>query len=298
LNGSSRDAKAVSVADSDGRTLHRLDSLLVERGLFPSRNRAQGAIMAGKVQVDGRVIIKAGTRVEAGARIEVLGDPIPFASRGGLKLDHALDVFELDVTGANAIDVGASTGGFTDCLLQRGASRVTAVDVGYGQLAWRLRCDPRVVAVDRTNIRYVQPGDLSHAPFDLAAIDVSFISLSLVLPAVARLLEEGADVLALVKPQFEVGRGRVGKGGIVRDPQAHRDALLAVLARCREGCLLPLGLTPSPVAGAEGNREFLLWSAKEDSSGRRPGNEPISSSEEEGVVSRVVEMAHQQERDG
>lgn len=235
----------------------RLDVLLVQRGLFPSRQQAQRAIMAGLVFVDGQRVDKPGTAVPATARVEVRGKPFPYVSRGGLKLEKALDVFGVDVTGLVAADIGASTGGFTDCLLQRGAARVYAIDVGTGQLDWRLRTDPRVVVMEGVNARYLRPGDLPE-PVDLAVIDVSFISLIKVLPAVRDLLKPGGRVIALVKPQFEAGREQVGRRGVVRDPKVHRAVLRQVLLALGPLGLRPGGLTPSPIRGPEGNIEYLV----------------------------------------
>jgi 23S rRNA (cytidine1920-2'-O)/16S rRNA (cytidine1409-2'-O)-methyltransferase len=235
----------------------RLDKLLVDRGLTTSRERARALILAGQVVVGEHAIDKAGTKVDIDVAIRVKGDDLPFVSRGGLKLAHALEVFVVDVAGRTAIDVGASTGGFTDCLLQRGVARVYAVDVGYGQLAWKLRGDPRVVCMERTNIRQLTPEILGASP-DLAVIDASFISLDKVLPPTLVLLAPEAEVVALIKPQFEVGKGQVGKGGIVRDPGQHA----AVIERIRSeagklGCTV-LGVTDSPLLGQKGNREFLI----------------------------------------
>ncbi|QIA27099.1 TlyA family RNA methyltransferase [Thermaerobacter sp. PB12/4term] len=241
----------------------RLDQLLVERGYFPTRNRARAAILAGRVRVNGQVVDKAGAAVSPDARIEVAGDPIPYVSRGGLKLEHALRAFDLEaaVAGVVAADIGASTGGFTDCLLQHGARRVYAIDVGYGQLAWRLRQDPRVVVMERVNARYLSPGVLPEA-VELVTVDVSFISLRLILPAVRGILVPGGGVIALVKPQFEAGPGDVGKGGIVRDPAVHRRVLAEVAAAADQLGFTLLGLAASPILGADGNREFLaLWRA-------------------------------------
>ncbi|ADU51279.1 hemolysin A [Thermaerobacter marianensis DSM 12885] len=241
----------------------RLDVLLVERGWFDSRSRARAAILAGRVRVDGRVVDKAGATVDPGAQIEVAGDPIPYVSRGGLKLEHALRTFNLTgaVQGAVCADIGASTGGFTDCLLQHGARKVYAIDVGYGQLAWRLRQDPRVVVMERVNARYLAPSDLAE-PVHLVTVDVSFISLRLILPAALGVLAPGGGVVALVKPQFEAGPADVGKGGVVRDPAVHRRVLEDVTAAADQLGLTLLGLTASPIRGADGNREFLaLWRA-------------------------------------
>ncbi|MFN8471977.1 MAG: TlyA family RNA methyltransferase [Anaerolineae bacterium] len=231
----------------------RLDALLVQRGLAESRTQAQRMIEAGEVRVAGQVVDKPGTRVDAEAEIAVETKP-QFASRGGFKLDAALDAFAIDPAGRIALDVGASTGGFTDVLLRRGAARVYAVDVGYGQLAWALRQDPRVVVMDRVNIRYLET---LPEPADLTVIDVSFISLRLVLPAVARLAREGSDVVALIKPQFEVGKGQVGKGGVVRDPALHKEVLRGVLTWAGENGFATRGLIRSPIVGPAGNVEFL-----------------------------------------
>jgi 23S rRNA (cytidine1920-2'-O)/16S rRNA (cytidine1409-2'-O)-methyltransferase len=239
----------------------RLDKLLVARGLVQSRERARALILAGQVVVDHHTVDKAGAQVSTDVSLRLKGGDIPYVSRGGLKLEKALDLFALPVEGRVAIDVGASTGGFTDCLLQRGAARVYAVDVGYGQLAWSLRQDSRVVNLERTNIRHLQPEALPEKP-SLAVIDASFISLDKVLPATLALLDEQAEVVALIKPQFEVGRGAVGKGGVVRDAGQHE----AVVERIRRlagdlGCRV-LGVTESPILGPKGNREFLIYLSK------------------------------------
>ena len=235
----------------------RLDVLLVERGLCTSRQEAVRLILSGNVRVVGVATAKAGCLVPADAMLEVAGPAHPFVSRGGLKLQHALATFGVDPRGRICLDVGASTGGFTDCLLQTGARQVIAVDVGYGQLADRLRHDPRVHVLERTNIRHLESSGLPSTP-DLATIDVSFISLQLVLPVVRRLLTPPADVVALVKPQFEVGRGRVGKGGVVRDPALHRSVLEGLAGAASDLGLLVRGLAASPLLGPMGNREFLL----------------------------------------
>ena len=241
----------------------RLDKLLVSRGLVQSRERARALILAGKVVVGDHAVDKAGAQVAGDAELRLKGEDIPYVSRGGMKLAAGLDAFALDVTGQVAIDVGASTGGFTDCLLQRGAARVYAVDVGYGQLAWSLREDPRVINLERTNIRELTREQLPEQP-QLAVIDASFISLDKVLPATLALLAPAATVVALIKPQFEVGRGEVGKGGVVRDPAQH----LRVVAQVRElaatlGCRV-VGVTDSPLLGPKGNREFLIGLCKEE----------------------------------
>ena len=240
----------------------RLDLLLVERGLCASRQEASRLILAGKVRTAGGRIEKPGTLLSIEAPLEIASPPHPFVSRGGVKLRHALDAFHLDPCGRVCLDVGASTGGFTDCLLQAGARLVIAVDVGYGQLAARLREDPRVHVLERTNIRYVDASRLPARP-DLATIDVSFISLGLVLPVVVPLLDPPREIVALVKPQFEVGKGRVGKRGVVRDPTQHR-AVLERLARvAAELSLRVSGIVASPLLGPMGNREFLMHLAAE-----------------------------------
>lgn len=231
----------------------RLDLLVVEQGLAKSREQARALILAGAVRVDSRIVDKPGQAFPSSVTITV-ERRLPFVSRAGLKLAHALRTFGVDVTGLVAVDVGASTGGFTDCLLQAGARKVYAVDVGYGQLDWRLRQDPRVVVMERTNIRYLE--ELPERP-DIATVDVSFISLRLVLPAVARLLKPGGRIIALVKPQFEAGRKQVGKGGVVRDPAVHRQVLESLATWLREHGLALEGLTASPIKGPAGNVEFL-----------------------------------------
>lgn len=235
----------------------RLDKLMVERGLAPSREKAQALIMAGQVVVGDHAAQKAGQQVPPDVDIRIKGELMPYVSRGGLKLAKGLDLFHIATAGRTAIDVGASTGGFTDCLLQRGVSTVYAVDVGYGQLAWKLREDPRVVVMEKTNIRHLQPEQLDPHP-DLAVIDASFISLNLVLPPTLALLKRPAEVVALVKPQFEVGKGAVGKGGIVRDPKQHEEVLARMASLAAELGAELLGICESPIQGADGNREFLM----------------------------------------
>jgi 23S rRNA (cytidine1920-2'-O)/16S rRNA (cytidine1409-2'-O)-methyltransferase len=275
----------------------RLDQLLVQRGLAETRGKAQALILAGWVRVAGAQRTKAGEQIDEDAAVELI-EALPYASRGGYKLAHALDSFALDPTGLIALDAGASTGGFTDVLLQRGAARVYAVDVGYGLIDWRLRQDPRVVLIERTNIRYLEAlpsvdegrrtkdeGHLEHQQprtknrelddqeteqsaicnlqsailAQCATIDVSFISLKLVLPAVQRLIAPDAWIVALIKPQFEAGAAQVGKGGVVRDPAVHAAVLRALLAAAAEGGLAPHGLARSPITGPAGNVEFLAW---------------------------------------
>ena len=242
----------------------RLDRLLVERGFVSSREKAQAAILAGQVLVKGQVVAKPHALI--GPEVEVaLKAEEPYVSRGGLKLKGALETFGIKVEGRICLDVGASTGGFTDCLLQEGAGRVYAVDVGYGQLHHRLRQDPRVVVLERTNIRYLPPERLPERP-SLATIDVSFISLRLVLPPVVALLQDPVEIVALVKPQFEVGKGQVERGGVVKDPGKHRAVLLQVGKRAEALGLRVLGVIPSPLLGPKGNREFLVHLSREGAS--------------------------------
>ncbi len=238
-------------------TRTRLDLLITERGLAPSRERARALILAGQVTVDGHVISKAGTAVAADAAVELARPDHPYVGRGGVKLAHALDAFGIAVEGREALDIGASTGGFTDVLLQRGAGRVVALDVGHGQLDWRIRNDPRVVVIEGRNARYLSPEDLP-GPVDLVVIDVSFISLAQILPRVPAVVRPRADVVALVKPQFEAGRDEVGKKGVVRDPDVHARVVERVTAAAAAVGLERVAMTPSPITGAEGNREFLL----------------------------------------
>lgn len=238
----------------------RLDLLLVQRGLVATREQARRLIMAGEVTVDGQMQDKPGFAALVTANLAVR-TPLPYVSRGGLKLAAALDAFALDVTGMVAVDVGASTGGFTDCLLQRGAMRVYAIDVGYGQLAWKLQTDERVVVLDRTNVRYLAQlpdGELA----DVAVIDASFISLALVLPATLRLLHPEGQVVALIKPQFEAGKDDVGKGGVVRDQRIHRRVLHETATMAQALGLVVAGLAVSPAPGPAGNVEFLIWLRK------------------------------------
>lgn len=236
----------------------RLDRLLVERGLCDSRTRAQALILAGEVVVGDHAVNKPGTLVDADAPLRLKSDPNPYVSRGGLKLRAALEHFAFDVTGLVCMDVGASTGGFTDCLLQAGAARVYAIDVGYGQLAWKLANDARVVVLDRQNIRELRREQIPE-PIDVVVADCSFISLTKVLPHLPPFLRAGASVIALVKPQFEVGREHVGKGGIVRDEQLREAARVQVEAHARTLGFVVGGHVESPIAGREGNREWLIW---------------------------------------
>jgi 23S rRNA (cytidine1920-2'-O)/16S rRNA (cytidine1409-2'-O)-methyltransferase len=239
----------------------RLDKALVARGLAPSRERAHALLLAGVVLVDGQPQAKAGTLIHPEATIRLTHDPQPYVSRGGLKLEQALDFFHIDPTGKVVMDVGASTGGFTDCLLQRGARRVYAVDVGYGQLAWQLQQDPRVVNLQRRNIRYLKWEEVGEK-VDLAVVDTSFISLELVIPPLLTFLKQGGGLLTLVKPQFEVGKGEVGKGGVVRNPEKHRQVVERILKFAEGQGLIAHGCRESPLQGPKGNKEFFLYSER------------------------------------
>ena len=233
----------------------RLDVLVHQRGLTESREKARSLILAGQVLVAGQVVNRASAQVDPETEV-VIHQGLPYVSRGGLKLEHALDVFNIAPAGWVVADVGASTGGFTDCLLQRGAARVYAIDVGYGQLAWRLRQDPRVVVMERTNARYLEA---LPEPVNLVTVDVSFISLRLILPPARRWLSANGQVIALIKPQFEAGPQEVGKGGVVRDKQTHRAVLRSILSWATQNAWSLLGLTRSPIKGPKGNTEFLAW---------------------------------------
>lgn len=259
----------------------RIDTLLVEKGLIQSRERAKAEIMAGNVFVNGNRVDKAGEKVDIDAFIEIKGEAIPYVSRGGLKLEKALIIFNIDLKGKICIDVGASTGGFTDCMLKNGAAKVYAIDVGYGQLAWTLRQDPRVVCMDRTNIRYVTTEQIGEF-VDFVSIDVSFISLIKVLPVVKKLLKEDGEIVCLIKPQFEAGREQVGKKGVVRDKKVHQEVLEKIICWSVENELYPRGLDYSPLKGPEGNIEYLLYLVRKDEP-----NYDVNY-----IIKRVVEMAH------
>ncbi len=235
----------------------RLDRLLAMRGLAESREKAQAIIIAGQVLVNGQKRDKAGALVPEDAEIRILGETLRYVSRGGLKLEAALREFHVFVEGKTALDIGASTGGFTDCLLQHGCKKVYAIDVGYGQMAWKLRQDPRVVVVERTNIREMEPSVIPERA-DVAVIDVSFISLEKVIPPILNLLKADAEIVALIKPQFEVGRERVGKGGIVRDEAARKAAIERIVEFIRKAGLEVKGVIPSPITGQDGNVEYLI----------------------------------------
>ena len=260
----------------------RLDVLLVQRGLAPSREKAKTMIMEGNVFVDQQREDKAGSFFDVEAKIEVRGNTLRYVSRGGLKLEKAMEAFGLDLSGCVCMDIGASTGGFTDCMLQNGAAKVYAVDVGYGQFAWKLRQDPRVVCMEKTNIRYVTPDQIGE-PLDFASVDVSFISLTKVLEPAKALLREGAQLVCLIKPQFEAGKDKVGKKGVVREQSTHREVIEKVIAYARGLGFRVLHLDYSPVKGPEGNIEYLVHLA----------NDNLPESEETADVAAVVRMAHE-----
>ena len=235
----------------------RIDQLLVDKGLVESRQKAQALILAGKVLVNREPVTKAGTRVLTDAELQVKQDEIPYVSRGALKLENALKTLDIDIADDVCLDIGASTGGFTDCLLRFGASRVYAVDVGYGQLAWSLRQDERVVVLERTNVRYLTEEQVPEK-VDVITSDASFISLKLVIPAALPFLKKGGRILALIKPQFEVGKGKVGKGGVVKDPAVHEEVVESLSQFFQELGLERESVIPSPILGPKGNREFII----------------------------------------
>lgn len=240
----------------------RLDVLLVEKGIISSRENAKACIMAGQVFVDGQRVDKAGEKVPVDAEIEYKGHKIPYVSRGGLKLEKAMKTWPISLEGKTCMDIGASTGGFTDCMLQNGAKKVYSVDVGYGQFAWKLRTDERVVCMERTNIRYVTPEDIGE-PIDFASIDVSFISLKKIMPATLNLLSDKGEVVALIKPQFEAGREKVGKKGVVRDISVHKEVVYGIVDFLLEQNIVVLGVAYSPIKGPEGNIEYLVYFTKD-----------------------------------
>lgn len=244
-------------------TKKRLDVALVDKGLCQSRQKAQAAIMAGLVLVDGQKVTKAGAPVEEDSLLEVKGPAIPYVSRGGLKLEKAMKLWNIDLTGKICADIGASTGGFSDCMLQCGAAKVYAVDTGYGKLDWKIRTDPRVVALERTNARYLTHEQIPEA-LDFASVDVSFISLRLILPALRAVLTERGEVVCLVKPQFEAGRENVGKKGVVRDPKVHLEVLENFLTHAADNSFAVKALTFSPIKGPEGNIEYLGYLVSSD----------------------------------
>ncbi len=240
----------------------RLDILLVEKGIFTSRERAKTSIMAGKIFVDGQRVDKAGEKVSVDAEIIFKGQEIPYVSRGGLKLEKAMKEFGISLKNKTCMDIGASTGGFTDCMLQNGAKKVFSIDVGYGQFAWKLRTDPRVVCMERTNIRYVTPDDIGELT-DFASIDVSFISLKKIMPATINLLSDKGEVVALIKPQFEAGKEKVGKKGVVRDINVHNEVVKSIVDYLLSQGLNILSLSYSPIKGPEGNIEYLVYFTKD-----------------------------------
>jgi len=235
----------------------RIDKLLMEKGVVQSRERARSFIMAGKVMVEGRRVDKPGTKIDVEAQLQVRGEDQPYVSRGGLKLEGALNAFGMDPKGMVVMDVGASTGGFTDCVLQKGARRVYAVDVGYGKLAWKLQKDPRVINLERRNIRYLKREEIPEE-VDLILIDTSFISVEKFLPHLLKFLKKGGNLVCLIKPQFEVGKGEVGKGGVVKDPALHQKVIDRISGFCRELGLSILGVVESPLLGPKGNKEFFI----------------------------------------
>lgn len=264
----------------------RLDLLLVERGFFPTREKARTNIMAGLIFVDNQRVDKPGAMVVEAASIRILGDAIPYVSRGGLKLAKAVEVFALDLRDKIVLDIGASTGGFTDCALQHGAKKVYAVDVGYGQLAWKLRQDPRVVNLERTNIRYLEASQLGE-PAEVATIDASFISLTLVLPKAVELTGPEGEIVALIKPQFEAGKEKVGKKGVVREPGIHREVIEKVVNFAEGLGLRVKGLDFSPVTGPEGNIEYLAYLVKGPVD---EGMEPVTFEHVGAVVTRAHDL--------
>lgn len=259
----------------------RLDVLLVDKGICTSRERAKTNIMAGLIFVDGQRVDKAGEKVSVDADIVFKGEELKYVSRGGLKLEKAMNTFGIDLTNKVCMDIGASTGGFTDCMLQNHANKVFSVDVGYGQFAWKLRTDERVVCMERTNIRYVTPEDIG-VPLDFASIDVSFISLTTVLPAVLNLLNDKGEVMALIKPQFEAGREKVGKKGVVREASTHKEVIKKIVDFALSHKLNILGLDFSPIKGPEGNIEYLIYLKKDNNTEEFDYN----------IIDEVVDKSH------
>ncbi|KYH29823.1 MULTISPECIES: TlyA family RNA methyltransferase [Clostridium] len=240
----------------------RLDVILVERGFFPSREKARASIMAGDIFVDGQRVDKCGQRIKESSHIEFKGNIMPYVSRGGLKLEKAIKSFNIHLNGKVCMDIGASTGGFTDCMLQNGAKKVFAVDVGYGQFAWKLRTDPRVICMERTNARYLTTEDINDYP-DFASIDVSFISLKKIVPPIINLLTDKGGIVALIKPQFEAGRDKIGKKGVVKEASTHKEVINDILRFLLENNQKILGLEHSPIKGPEGNIEYLVYFTKD-----------------------------------
>ena len=261
----------------------RLDILLVEKGIITSREKAKACIMEGRVYVNGQKVDKAGEKVGVDSDIEYRGDTLKYVSRGGLKLEKAMATWDLTLDDKVCMDIGASTGGFTDCMLQNGAAKVFAVDVGYGQFAWKLRTDERVVCMERTNIRYVTPEDIDNDLLDFASIDVSFISLKKIMPATLGLLKADGEVVALIKPQFEAGREKVGKKGVVREISTHKEVVHGIIDFLLQQDLNVLGVGYSPIKGPEGNREYLVYFSK---------NKDKESSFVKEDIDAVVEASH------
>lgn len=270
----------------------RLDINLVEKGWFSSREKARAAIMTGRVLVDDQPISKPGTLVSPEVVIRLRGEEPRYVSRGGLKLARALEVFAINLAGKVVLDAGASTGGFTDCVLQNGAVRVYAVDVGYGQLAWNLRQDPRVVTLERTNIRYLSPEQLPEKA-DVATVDVSFISLNKVLPSIKDLLQEEGQIIALIKPQFEAGPQKVGKKGVVRDKAVHQEVILGIMRTANQLGLSVVGLTYSPLLGPEGNIEYFIWLKNQRAADPDAAQTPQDSLAWAETASKTVMEAHE-----
>jgi len=274
------DEVEIAKKERNDKLKERIDVLLVEKGLIKSREKAKATIMAGLVFVDNQKIDKAGDMVDVNANIFVKGDACPYVSRGGLKLEKAMNSFNISLDNKICMDIGASTGGFSDCMLKNGASKVFAVDVGYGQLAWELRTDQRVVCMERTNIRYVTREDIGET-LDFASIDVSFISLTKVLPVAYELLSDVGEVVALIKPQFEAGREQVGKKGVVREPEIHREVIVKVIEFAKGLGFKIKGLSFSPIKGPEGNIEFLVYLTKAD-----------IENIDEWIIDEIVKSAH------
>ena len=268
----------------------RLDTAVFEAGLADSREKAKAMIMEGIVYVNNQKEDKPGTQIRPDAKIEVRGEKLPFASRGGLKLDKAVKVFGIELNDRICMDVGASHGGFTDCMLQNGAKKVYSVDVGYGQLVWKLRNDPRVVNMERTNIRYVTPEQIDDM-LDFASVDVSFISLSLVVPVVRNLLKNGGEIMCLIKPQFEAGKGKVGKKGVVREPEIHCEVIQKIIDLMYENKFRIIGLDYSPIKGPEGNIEYLMYIEKPGEEGPTGGIGPGALQE---TIRRLVDDSHRE----
>lgn len=261
----------------------RLDVLLVEKNLAPSREKAKTLIMTGNVLVNEQREDKAGTKIPIDAEIRIKGNPIPYVSRGGLKLEKAISQYKLDLENKTCLDIGASTGGFTDCMLQNGAKKVYSIDVGYGQLAWTLRNNPKVVCMEKTNIRYVTPEDISELG-DFASIDVSFISLSKIIDPVLALLKDDGEIVCLIKPQFEAGREKVGKKGVVRDPKVHEEVIQNVTDMMYEKQVIIKDLDFSPIRGPEGNIEYLLYIGKQ--------GDGMTREERDKLVKDIVDLSH------